>query len=302
MIVYIGIVPLTYNLELLIDVYTDLAKTGVAGTTIPIASVDGLGLELLEECKAAKHTPQGFVADEQIFDLDECRVDMSKYSTYVHLIESLGMKPIAILPSFLDMASQILLNDRKLVEIPNKTSILIPFLKNVIEELFNIGIDMVVIRDNTISKVFISDTWKARYGYTRDFIAEAYEYIASNAKKLAIYIPKPNTYSIEILTRVSTLKLIGLRTSDESSLYSLLSDYLVSRLVKDGRMVLLGIAVLGKSQEESSIRRVYIKALRVIPRSKLITVIDGIDMSGTESNYFISSLLKTVRVVSSLEK
>ena len=302
MIIYIGVVPLTYNLELLIDLYTELARIGVAGTTIPIVSVDGLGLELLEECEAARHTPQGFVADKRIFDLDECRVDMGKYSTYVHLIESLGMKPIAILPSFLDMASQVIFNGKRLVEIPNKASILILFLKNVVEELFSIGIDMVVIRDNTISKIFASDTWRARYGYTRDFIIEAYEYIASSTKKLAVYISKPNIRSIEILTRVNTLKLIGLRALDESTLHSLFSDHLMSRIVKDGKMMLLGIAILGRNQEESSVRRMYIKALKIIPRSRLIVAVDGIDVPGMESSQFVSLLLRAVKVVSSLEK
>ena len=302
MIVYLGVVPLTYNLELLTNVYTNLAKVGVAGTTIPITSVDGLGLELLEECEAVKHTSQGFVASEQIFDVDECRVDVSRYGIYVHLIESLGMKPIAILPSFLDMASQVIFNGKRLVEIPNKASIFIPFLKNVVEELFNIGIDMIVIRDSTISRIFVSDTWKARYGYTRDFIIEAYEYIATDTKKLAIYIPRPNIYSIEILTRISTLKLIGLRAFDESTLHNLFSDYLVSRIVEDGRMVLLGIAVLGRYQEESSVRRMYIRAIKIIPRSKLIIAIDGIDVSGMESSQFVSLLLRAVKIVSSLEK
>jgi len=301
-IVYIGVVPSVHDPRLIIDVYTDLARVGVAGTSIPIASIDGLGLELLEECKAAKRTPQGFVADERIFDIDECTVNMGKYSTYVHLIKSLGMKPIAILPSFLDMASQVIFNGKRLVEIPNKASIFIPFLKNVVEELFNIGIDMIVVRDSTISRIFVSDTWKARYGYTRDFIIEAYEYIATDTKKLAIYIPRPNIYSIEILTRISTLKLIGLRAFDESTLHNLFSDYLVSRIVEDGRMVLLGIAVLGRYQEESSVRRMYIRAIKIIPRSKLIIAIDGIDVSGMESSQFVSLLLRAVKIVSSLEK
>jgi len=161
---------------------------------------------------------------------------------------------------------------------------------------------MVVIRDSTISKVFVSDTWRARYGYTRDFIIEAYEYIAFSTKKLAIYVPKPNIHSIEILTRVNTLKLIGLRASDESTLHSLFSDYLVSRIIKYGMMVLLGIAVLGRIQEESSVRRMYIRALKIIPKSRLIVAVDGIDMPGMESSQFVSLLLRTVKVVSSLEK
>ncbi len=301
MALYIGELPISKDAALMSRFYTKLVKLGVSALSLPVGSIDEAWIEILRSCRAIKQVGDTILATDKVFELESCTPKIDRYVEALRTVEHLGLEPIALIPSFLDLASCIVYEGSKLIETPNKASTFIHFMKSVIEEFIRIGIEKIVVRDKTINEIFSSR--RPLYGYTRDFVSEAYDYLAHGVKEFAIYIPSPSIYSVEILIEIAEPKAIGLRFIQPEAVYSVLTDYIVEEVKRRDKKMLAGIVSPITQLEEATVRRIYMELLSVIPRTKMIKVIDGIDLMQhcSEPEFCISRIIEAARVLSLLE-
>ncbi len=301
MALYIGELPISKDAALISRFYTKLAELGVSALSLPIGSIDEAWIEILRSCRAIKQVGDTILATDKVFELESCTPRIDRYVEALRTVEHLGLEPIALIPSFLDLASRIVYEGSKLVETPNRASTFIHFMKNVIEELIRIGIEKIVVRDKTINEIFSNR--RPLYGYTRDFVSEAYDFLAHGVKEFAVYMPSPNTYSIEILVEIVELRAIGLRFMQPEAVHSVLTDYIVEEVKRRDKKILAGIVSPIAQFEEATMRRIYMELLSIVPRTKIIKVIDGTDLTQhcSEPEFCISRIIEAARVLNLLE-
>ncbi len=301
MALYIGELPILKDIALVSRFYTKLMELGVSALSLPVGSIDEAWIEILRNCEAIKQIGDTIIATDKVFELESCTPKIDRYVEALRTVEQLGLEPIALIPSFLDLASCIVYEGSKLIETPNKASTFIHFMKSVIEEFIRIGIEKIVVRDKTINEIFSGG--KPLYGYTRDFVSEAYDYLAYGVKEFAIYLSSPSIYSVEILIGIAGLRALGLRFIQPEAVYSVLTDYIVEEVKRRDKKLLAGIVSPITQLEDATVRRVYMELLLIMPRTKIIKVIDGIDLVQycSKLEFCISKIVEAARVLSLLE-
>jgi len=301
MTVYIGELPISKDLVLSSRFYTKLMELGISAITLPVGSIDEAWIEILRSCRAIKQIGNGIIATHEVFELDSCTPNIDRYVKALGLIERVGLEPIALIPSFLDLASCVVHEEFRLIESPNKASIFIHFMKNVIKEFGRIGIEKIVVRDKTLHEIF--GDGRPLYGYTRDFVSEAYDYLAYGVKEFVVYTPSPSIYSVEILVEITEPKAIGIRFLQPEAVHAILTDFIVEKVKQQDKKILAGIVSPIALCEEAVTRRIYMELLSIMPRTKIIKVIDGMDLMHycSDPKYCISRIIEAARVLNLLE-
>ncbi len=224
----------------------------------------------------------------RLLDEDLVLNDLPEIRREVEELRRHGCGRVSIsVASFMDLANEIWIENRRLVENPGHCSAVIPFARSVVETIARSGIEMLVVVDRMLST--IAKSYELDYGYKRMYVEEAYSYILEPFNEIvAVYLPgKPSELAIEILCSVPEIDLLIL---DASYATKILDTY-VENVLKESRKGL----VMALDDRSKDLRRLVDTFLDH-------GVVKGFATVALEPSTSIDSFLATIeKLVKSLE-
>ena len=147
-----------------------------------------------------------FIADVDILRIDLDRIGVSKYLD----IDRYGISfDLVIIPGLLHLSRSIVLDKEPLISKPNRASSLIHYLKALVRYYIEKNVKYVVFTEPTLNEII--NYTSLRYGYKREFIVEAYDYIADEAMYSILYLSgRVSPIAIEIASLIPSINAIGI--------------------------------------------------------------------------------------------